>query len=308
MSVAKAFATSANLGPGFDVCGLCLSSPFDLVSVEESNRFSIKNNGKYPAFDAANSPIGSIMYALNKEIGVPNKVTVTITKNIKPRSGMGSSAAESVGFLLAIDDLFELNFTKQQLVEYAAIGEQAAVGTPHYDNVTPCIHGGFTVTTINPLSIKKIEPPADLELMLLISSVEKASTAYARSVLPEVVPFRQYVRATSNIAKLIQALDEKNTEKIIRAVQLDEIIEPSRAKAGIIPLLEELRKVAQPFEIGVCSSGAGPTILALCRKGNEKKQEFKENANKLFTEKGLTLEIVDANPNNEGAVLAEKSY
>lgn len=299
---AKAFATSANLGPGFDVCGLCLSRPFDLVSVEEGTAFSIANNGAFNAFESKDSsPLAKIACKLAEDKGISKNLAITVTKNIKPKAGMGSSAAESVGLVLALNELFSLGLSKKDVVGYASFGEEAAAGSRHFDNVSPCAFGGFTVTTQNPLHVTRITPPEDLEVLLLISSAEKPSTAFARSILPQQIPLKQSVQATCNAIKLVNALSSRNTEDIIEAVQLDEVIEPARAKANILPLLFELREEAKSLGVGVCASGAGPTLLALTRKGNEKLEDFKKKALELFSSKGLTLDVIETKPELEGS-------
>ena len=96
----KCPATSANLGAGFDICGVALQEPFDVmtvslsknsgctVSTAEKSRYSVPS-------DFACNTCGPVYEKMRAEFGLSPSVDVVIEKNIKPGSGLGSSAASA---------------------------------------------------------------------------------------------------------------------------------------------------------------------------------------------------------------------
>ena len=79
---------------------------------------------------------------------------VIITKQIKPGSGIGSSAASAAGAVVAANELLGNIFSKEELVRFAMFGEKVASGVKHADNIAPCIYGGVTlIRSIFPLDI-----------------------------------------------------------------------------------------------------------------------------------------------------------
>ena len=82
-----------------------------------------------------------------------------IYKNIKPGSGVGSSAASAAGAVFAANELLGNPFSSHQLIPYAAEGERAACGAPIADNVAPALLGGFTLVKSDD-PIKVIELPS----------------------------------------------------------------------------------------------------------------------------------------------------
>jgi homoserine kinase len=94
----KSPATIANLVCGFDILGLALEEPYDLMTLEFSDEpgLKIKHIDEYnltekPEDNVAGAALLSLMEAYNKPLGF----TLTIDKKIKPGSGLGSSAASA---------------------------------------------------------------------------------------------------------------------------------------------------------------------------------------------------------------------
>lgn len=138
----RASATSANLGAGFDVLGLALDEPYDIIEVEPADRLSIRIVGrgwKSIPLEPEKNTAGLVAKAMGKD------VLITIHSYIRPASGLGSSAAPAAGTAFAINELFSLGLSREELVPIAAKGEVAAAGVAHADNVGPCIMGGLTI-------------------------------------------------------------------------------------------------------------------------------------------------------------------
>ncbi len=158
----KAPATIANFGPGFDVFGMCIDTPFDFVEVEETNSCLIEisckgtkdwNEGilKNTAGRAAAEVRKRFIKKYPEHKGVLSTVgfKIKLFKGYRAGSGLGSSAASAAGAAFAVHAILT-NLTggkmldKRELAECAAEGEGAA-GEVHPDNTTPALFGGFTV-------------------------------------------------------------------------------------------------------------------------------------------------------------------
>ena len=142
MLTVRAPATSANLGSGFDVFGVALEAPADVVRVAKADRTTIEVTGtgsQYIPEDPEKNTVGAVAEALDAP------ARIEIDKGVRPASGLGSSAASAAAAAVALCELYDRGHTREELVPIAAEGEAVVSGTPHADNVAPAILGGFTV-------------------------------------------------------------------------------------------------------------------------------------------------------------------
>ncbi|MDY7083213.1 MAG: homoserine kinase, partial [Halobacteria archaeon] len=147
----RAPATSANIGSGFDVFGIALDKPADIIRVSEANSTSITVRGtgaEYIPEDPHKNTAGEVA----RQLGVD--VKIEIDKGVRPSSGLGSSASSAAGTAVAINELFELGLSENELIDAAAEGERVVSGEAHKDNVAPCIMGGFTVSDDETVSFR----------------------------------------------------------------------------------------------------------------------------------------------------------
>lgn len=268
-SRAEAFApaTVANLGVGFDILGLALSEPGDIVSVSwrDSPGAIITaiegDNGKLstdPLKNTACIAANSVLKTLNAERGVE----IRLFKNLPLASGLGSSAASAVAAAVAVNALFGEPLSRADLLPACLEGE-AAVSGYHADNVGPSLFGGITlITGTRAEQIRRLPIPANFYLAMVTPHVE-VSTAAARAVLPAAVPLHDMVLQTGAVAWLIDALYRGDVEAAAAAMENDHVVEPARQH--LMPLLVESRAVAkQAGALGLVISGAGPTLCAVC--------------------------------------------
>src|ERR1035437_599868 len=159
----KSPATIANLVCGFDVLGLALNEPQDLMEVTLSEKpgIRIQHNDIYnlptvPEQNVAGVALLELMQELDNAVGFD----IIIEKHIKPGSGLGSSAASAAGVVVAANHLLGNIFSKEDLVRFAMAGEKLASGVKHADNISPCIYGGITlIRSIFPLDIIALPAP-----------------------------------------------------------------------------------------------------------------------------------------------------
>ena len=103
---------------------------------------------------------GVVLLSIMEKLGDSRGFHLVSEKNIKPGSGIGSSAASAAGAAMAANLLLGNLFSKEELVQFAMNGEKLASGVKHADNIAPCIYGGITlVRCIHPLDIVAIPSP-----------------------------------------------------------------------------------------------------------------------------------------------------
>src|SRR5439155_1118837 len=102
---ARAPATIANLGPGFDVFALAIRGLADEVAVRPAEHDSLRVQG----VDAADLPstfssntAGIVIEALRAATGITQSLEVRVTKGIPSGRGLGSSAASCAAATLTL--------------------------------------------------------------------------------------------------------------------------------------------------------------------------------------------------------------
>lgn len=263
---AYAPATVANLVCGFDVLGLALRSPEDVLEVSIAPGQGIITLEQNDGFGLPNDPeknvSGVALRSLLNAYGNAVDVHVKSTKRIKPGSGIGSSSASAAGGVCALNHLLGNPFTKEQLVHFAMDGEALASGARHADNVTPCIYGGITlVRSTQPLDIVPLGAP-DLHVVVLHPQIE-VRTADSRAVIKKQVPLSLAVQQWGNVAALVAGFLREDHALISRSL-VDVIVEPVRSM--LIPAFHETKQAAlEAGALGGGISGSGPSIFMLCR-------------------------------------------
>ncbi len=118
---------------------------------------------------------------------------------------------------------------------------------------------------------------------------EELNTDESRSVLPDVFPFHEAVKASAISNVLVAALCQKKWKVVGEMMERDHFHEPYRLE--LVPLLPSIRKCAKEFgSYGTALSGAGPSIFILTPY--EKRQEIAEQLARVFTSmKVCELEI-----------------
>ncbi|MEO7768300.1 MAG: homoserine kinase [Ferruginibacter sp.] len=261
----KAPGTVANLVCGFDILGMCLNDPNDVMEVTLLNekKIILHSADGYPLpTDPAQNTAGAPLLEMINELEGPTGFEITIHKNIKPGSGIGSSAASAAGAVVAANHLLGNIFSNKDLVRFAMFGEKVASGVKHADNVAPCIYGGITlIRSIHPLDIISIPCPA-LYVTIVHPQIE-VRTKDARQILRKEVLLKDAIRQWGNIAGLVAGFMQGDLDLIGRSLE-DVIIEPVRSI--LIPGFDEVKKRCKDAgALGGGISGSGPSIFMLSR-------------------------------------------
>jgi homoserine kinase len=265
-------ATVANIGPGFDVFGLALAEPFDLVTAERRNGKGVKVRKV--------EGLGEQQLA-----GADFGITLNIKKGVRPCSGMGSSGASAAGGAFAANLLLDEPLGKDTLVHCAAKGEQASSGSYHADNVSPSLLGGFTIIiSYDPLDVIRITPPPNLGVVAALPDMLVA-TKEARGVLPQEVEMRKMVLQVGRASALAAAMALGDVKLIGRCVH-DAIVEPARA-----PLVPHLRQAeSAALKAGAIASflgGSGPCVASFFDTDTDDGKGIAEAVRKVYARNGM---------------------
>jgi homoserine kinase len=293
-------ATIANVSCGFDVLGLCLDNVGDEMLVERSLKRGVRIKeikGADLPLDPAQNVAGVAALALLEKLHPTFGFDITIYKNIKAGSGIGSSAASAAGAVYAVNHLLGHPLTTSELVHYAMQGEKLASGAAHADNVAPALLGGFTlIRSYEPLDIVEIPAPADLYAAVIHPQIE-LKTKDARAVLKDTVNFKDAIKQSANLAGFISGLYTNNYDLIGRSLQ-DVLVEPLRAH--LIPHFYLLKNAAlDAGALGSGISGSGPSVFALA-KGQETAQEAANAMAGVLEGTGIDYEVHISKINSEG--------
>ncbi len=297
--VIHAPATVANMVCGFDVLGFAVNEPYDIMKIRFSDTpgITIINEDEYNLpTDPTKNVAGAALLAMLEEIPEAIGLELSINKQIKPGSGVGSSAASAAGAVFAANCLLDNRFTKEDMVRFAMNGEKLASGVKHADNIAPCIYGGVTlIRSIFPLDIIELQAPP-LFVTIVHPQIE-VRTADARSILKQQIQLKDAIKQWGNIAGLVAGLQKGDYDLISRSLE-DVLIEPIRSI--LIPgfdLVKQQSKEAGALGGGI--SGSGPSIFMLSRDRSTA-QKVEAAIHAIYTEIGLAHHTYITIINQEG--------
>jgi homoserine kinase len=242
-------ASSANLGPGYDVMAAALAMFLEL-EVEEAGEFSF-DPGPLEVPSGRDNLIVRAFETLHSADGIAFR----LREGIPLARGLGSSAAAIVAGLFAADHLYELALSRDELLA------QATEMEGHPDNVAAAIYGGFVVCgrgADGAPQATRFDPPDGLEGIVVIPG-EEVSTELAREAIPAEVPLADAVANISAASRLVLGLRSADLDLVSRG--LDDRIHQPRRRAlypRSMGLVDEAREMGA---LGATISGAGPTVL-----------------------------------------------
>ena len=243
-------ASSANLGPGYDVMAAALDLFLEL-EVEETSEFSF-DPGELDVPTGRDNLIVRAFESLHSADGIAFRLKETIPLG----RGLGSSAAAIVAGLVAADHLYELALSEEELL---------ARGTEiegHPDNVAAAIFGGIVICDPagdGPPDASRFPPPDGLEGVLVIPNEEEVATKRAREAIPGEIPLDDALGNIFSAARLTLGLYRGDLSLI--AASLNDNIHQGRRRdlyPRSMKLVEDARELGA---LGATISGAGPTVL-----------------------------------------------
>jgi len=266
-------ATIANLGSGFDVLGIAIDNPGDIVVAERQPApglaFCVRTTHAGVPGDARTNVAAYVGGLLLEEFHPPFGVRMMLDKRMPIGSGLGSSAASSVAAAVAVNALLPQPLDRRDLLRFAMEGERMASGSAHADNAAPCLLGGAClIRRYDPLDVIAI--PIRQSIVWVVAHPHTViRTEVARSMLPKAITLQTAVRQWGNISGLTVGLAAGDASLVGACVE-DAVAEPVRAK--LIPGFAEVKEAALSAGAYGCSiSGSGPSLFAVTssiRAGN----------------------------------------
>jgi homoserine kinase len=251
-------ASIANLGPGFDTLA---------VAVQLYLRLNVKvvDGQNQLTFRFTNQELKGENYierafrflARQRDESFPS-LDVDVHTDIPMRAGLGSSAAATVAGLRLYEALTFPQPTQALLNAACAL-------EGHPDNVSAALLGGLTVScqlSDGSAYAARMKWPEELAFIVLTPEVQLA-TSEARRVLPVVVPRQDAVFNIQRVALFLQVLQNGNYE-LLKQSMADRLHQPFRQ--ALVPGLENALNLEHEDLLGVCLSGAGPSIVAIAER------------------------------------------
>lgn len=297
-------ATTSNLGPGFDALGLALrlhntvaleDADAPRIEIEGEGAMALPRDGTHLAYRAALAVVDAVRARGTHRGRLPEAFHLRQHNRIPLARGLGSSAAAIVGGAAAANALLDTPLDEQALIDLAAGMEG------HPDNVAPAVLGGLVAcVTTAAGKIRYIRLlPKRLRAVLAIPEFA-VSTAEARRLLPERVPFRDAVFNVTRTALLVAALAEGRPDLLDEATR-DRLHQPHRAK--LVPGLEAVFAAAREAGAhGVALSGSGPTVVAFGDAAG-----IGEAMRRAFEASGTACRALEADVDPDGTVLESAS-
>ncbi|MDQ6775691.1 MAG: homoserine kinase [Actinomycetota bacterium] len=241
--VVRVPASTANLGPGFDVMAAALALHLEVEVVETGTTGAVAVETD---LDLPTDSTNLVVRAFERLHSVEG-LTFRIQSRIPLSGGLGSSAAAIVAGLMAADHMFELD---------ADVRALATELEGHPDNVAAALDGGFVICAGG--DTRRFEVPFGLEAVLVVPETP-VRTEEARAALPELVPLADAVFNVGQASLLTLGLATGDWETVAAGLH-DRLHQPYRAH--LYPRSASLLERATELgALGATISGAGPTVL-----------------------------------------------
>lgn len=287
-------ATSANIGAGFDCLGMALSL-YNVVEVQPSAhlRVEIHGEGKGSIPENGSNLVYKAYRRTMERMGLaPGNLTICQHNQIPSTRGLGSSSTAVVAGILAAEAVSGQALPKEEKLLIATQIEG------HPDNVAPALYGGFVAAVggTHDARCLSFPIPQGLTPVAMVPDYELA-TSKARAALPKEVPFKDAVFNVARASYLTAAFARGEIDGIFSVLE-DRLHQPYRA-----PLIQGFDEImAQCAQLGCPGylSGAGPTLMALCR--TEEVERFIASMEPCLQQYG-SWQVMALSPDNQGAMV-----
>ena len=258
-------ATISNLGPGFDILGIAIRRPGDIVIAERCKEpglhFALESQDPRIPSSARDNVAGHVALLMLREMKPQFGIRMTLKKKMPLGSGLGSSGASSVASVVAVNALLPQPLPKYELLRFAAEGERKACGAPHADNVAPSLLGGLClISSYDPLDVLQL-PVSNRLIWIVVHPHLLVRTKDARAFLPGKIPLATAIRQWGNVSGVTAGLISGNELCLKKCIE-DNVAEPVRAR--LIPGFEEVKRSSlRSGALGCSISGSGPSLFAV---------------------------------------------
>jgi homoserine kinase len=252
-------ASIGNVGPGFDTFGLAVA----LYLRVRVRQIVDDGRGRLVCHFVNGGPRGEnrierAFHALARRARGAS-VVVDVRSDIPQRAGLGSSAAATIAGL-RLRELIDGPRRLEELVRAACEIEG------HPDNAAAALFGGLTnscVTDSGDVIVARWNWPRAWRVVVATPDMQ-LSTSASRRVLPKRIPLEDAVFNFQRVSLLLTAVRDRDPDALSEALR-DRSHQPYRQP--LVPQLRRALELQHPDLLGVCLSGAGPSVAAIARRG-----------------------------------------
>ncbi len=249
-------ATSANLGPGYDVLGLALNIPFTTTAFN-SDEWTVQLHGEGADLlptDETNLLVRAYDYICDSNGWKSKPLSIVCRNSIPLARGLGSSASAIVTGMALAQLVHSGNIDKTALFPVAAKFEG------HPDNVAAALFGGLREIVNHDTELEAAERPVSLNIsVLLVIPPELKSTARLRKVVPESLEQAEQLQNQQNLARVLTGLATGNPAELVYS---GSVLRHQPYRLAVQPTSDDIFKLLKgiPAIAGVYLSGAGTTV------------------------------------------------
>ncbi len=251
----------SNLGPGFDALSVAVDVylRLDILDVrpDAPGELEVEFEGPPPAGE--NRVVTGYQRAAAHTGKMAPGARIAVRSEIPIRAGLGSSAAAAVAGIRLYEALTSPLDEQDRLIIATRIEN-------HPDNAAAALLGGFTVSCQHEdgrVTSRTSRWPREVCFVVATPGAE-LETAVARRMLPQAVPLEDAVFNLQRALLLMRAVETGHYGDLREALR-DRWHQPARQAS--VPGLAEALALDHPALLGVCLSGAGPSVAALTAGG-----------------------------------------
>ena len=281
---ARAPASAANLGPGFDVLAVALDLYVE-VEVEPAARLTVRATGEGAEL-AADATHLAARVAI--DVAGHDRQSITVRSDIPVARGLGSSAALAVAAAAAAG-------ARDPLAVAARVDG-------HPENAAASVVGGLVAASSVKGAVRAVRMALDVGLVFVALVPDRfLPTARARQALPQQVSRADATFNLGRLALLLAGMGDRSL--LIRQATEDRLHQDYRS-----PLFPEapqlLARLVTAGALASCWSGAGPTLLGICDGADG--EQVRSRAEEFMAEIGVAGRVLVLHPDLEGLVVEHR--
>jgi homoserine kinase len=288
-------ASIANLGPGFDALAVAVELYLRVCvrTLRHDGRGELCFDFIDQRLEGENYIERAFRYLANKRGAELPSLHCEVRSEIPMQAGLGSSAAASVAGLKLYEAIMG-PVPQQEMLDAACHLEG------HPDNPSAALLGGMTCSCQLPDGsiIALATPWPDAVRFVVLTPAVPLQTSLARGTVPSRFSRPDAIFNLQRVALMLQALHAGRYSLLKEALH-DCWHQPFRQ--ALVPGLEQALALEHPDLLGVCLSGAGPSIVAFAERNFA---EIEELLSRMYEPLGIPFRVRTLRAHQPAQVMA----